>query len=149
MAKKHNQTVLDSEGVEIGTEMNSNETIEKLFVLSRKTNWPLETVDGVERPVQLKFKVIIDMKNISYQEILDDAIRTKVITLQNALRGTGKNQTPFEVLQAMSKEPLHRHYDTMGVTPENPEKEFQNTVAAISNLTPEMRQKLMAQLAAM
>ena len=149
-SKKNAQLAMDAEGVEIGTEMRANETIEKRFALSRKTNWPTETVDGEERPVVLEFDVVIDMKGIGYAEILDDAIRTKVITLQNALRGTGKNQTPFEVLEAMSKAgKLNRHYNTMGAAPENPEKEFQNTMASISNLSPEMRQKLMEQLAAM
>lgn len=149
MARKNNNLMLDENGVEIGTEMLSNETIEKSFTLSRNSNWPTEIVEGKERPVQLTFKCIIDMTNIMYSDVLDDAIRTKIITLQNALRGTGKNQTPFEVLQEMAKQPIHRHYNTVGSAPENPNKLVNDLKASVANLTPEMRQKLLAELANM
>ena len=146
MSKRNLKNVaVDDEGIEIGTEMNGNETVTKTFKLSRKTDWPTDA-DG--NPEEIVMTVVIDMKGVKYGDILDDAIRTKIITLQNALRGTGKNQTPFEVLEKMAEEKLHRHYNTMGAAPENPEKQFQNTMADISSMTPEMKKRLMEALAA-
>ena len=148
MSKRNLKNVaVDDEGIEIGTEMNGNETVTKSFKLSRKTDWPADA-DG--NPEEIVMTVVIDMKGVKYGDILDDAIRTKIITLQNALRGTGKNQTPFEVLKMMAESGnLHRHYDTMGTAPENPEKTYNDTLASVSNLSPEQRQKLMQQLAGM
>jgi len=148
MAKKSlKNKVVDNDGIEVGSEVQGNNTVVKSFKLSRKTNWPTEIVDGEERPVELVFTVVIDMTGIKYQDILDDAIRTKVITLQNALRGTGKNQTSFEALKALADNgDLHRHYDTCGATPEDPEKAFAATVADINNMSLEMKARLLKQL---
>lgn len=141
MAKRNNS--LDNDGIELGSELSSNRTVTKQFLLSRRTDWP---TDSEGKAIELRFEVVIDLNGIQFNEVLDDAIRTKVITLQNALRGTGKNLTPFEVLKEMSKETLRRGYNNCGATPENPEKATKQIMDAFSNLTPEMKKMLMKQL---
>ena len=149
MAKKSlKNAVLDNDGIEVGSEVQSNNTVVKSFKLCRKTNWPTEIVNGEEKPVELVFTVVIDMAGVKYQDILDDAIRTKIILLQNALRGSGKSPTSFEALKALSEGgDIHRHYDTCGTAPEDPEKAFASTMSDIANMSPEMKQRLMAELA--
>ena len=145
MASKKNTAIMDDSGISCGTEMTSKRTVEKSFELSSKSSdWPSDE-DG--KPVKLIFNLVIDLNGVMFEEILDDAIRTKVITVQNALRGTGKDTTPFEVLQEMSKKPIHRHYNTCGVTPTNPEKALREAQKAFSSLSPEMQAQFMKQLA--
>ena len=133
MAKKSENVILDEHGISVGSELSDNRTIEKVFLLSRNTDWPTDT-EG--KPVELRFRAIIDLNGINFKEILEDAIRSKVITLQNALRGYGKKRLSFEVLQAMTKEPLQRHYSNCDAAPTNPVQAVADVQHAFSRLAP-------------
>lgn len=131
MAKKNTSTTYDEDGVSVGVEINSNRIAEKSFGLSSKDSaWPL---DSEGKPVSLTFNVLIDMNGVSYASVVDDAIRTKIIRLQNALR---KNFS-FEALREMSRSPLRKTYENVGVVGDSPEKAFTKLQATASSLTPE------------
>lgn len=135
---------VDENGITVGSTLSEKRTVEKEFVLSRRSAcWPTDK-DG--KPVELRFKVVIDLAGVEFQEILDDAIRTKIITLQNALRGTAKNLTPFEVLKTMSKETLRRTYGGCGITVDNPEKQANDMERAFASMPKEVRAALLAKL---
>lgn len=127
----------DDDGISIGVDLNAGRIVEKAFVLSSKSaEWP-EGADG--KKVELEFRVLIDMAGVSYASVLDDAIRTKIVRLQNALRPA----FPFETLREMSKHPLRRTYDTVGHTSDAPEKAFVKMKQSAETLTPKQAAELM------
>lgn len=136
---------VDENGITVGSVLSEKRTVEKAFVLSRRTDWP---TDEEGKPVELSFRVVIDLEGISFKEILDDAIRNKVITLQQALRGTTKKPVPFELLKSMSKETLRRRYNDCGAGIENPEKQKQTVENAFAALDAEGQKALLKKLQA-
>jgi len=157
MSKKNNQNVADENGVQVGGEATGRKTYPKSFDLSStKTNkagetWPTKTdEEGNEKPVKLRFDAIIDLNDVTYQTVLDDAVRTKVITLQGVFRTAWEaGDISFAALQEMAKQPVHRHYEAVGKSIESPEKAMRTVQESIASLSPEQLAALKKQLAGM
>lgn len=142
MTKHNKNIIMDDDGVQIGVELNNNRVAEKRFSLSSKdANWPTDA-DG--KPVSLDFTLLCDMNGVTYNTLLDDAIRTKVIRLQNALR----KGFSFEALSELSKQPLKRPYAEVAVLSDAPEKALSKVQTAIANMSPEQLATIKAQIEA-
>lgn len=145
MASKNARTeMMDEEGISTSTVVENNRTVSKTFLLKRDTdeNWPTDSEGKLK---QIKFSVVVDMEGTTYADILSDAIATKIIRLQGALRKSG---LPYEALAEMAKTPLRRQYASLGEGIESSAKTVAKIENAVENLTPEQLQELIAKLKA-
>lgn len=129
----------------IGMEMETKgQSVERVFTISSTDkDWPVDEKTG--KKCVLQFKLIADMTGVKYAELLDDAMRTKIIRLQAALRDS---KLPYEDLVKMSKEPIRRTYANIGEAMDSPQKLMSKATAMVGNLTPEQRKALAAALLA-
>ncbi len=126
---------MDENMVDNNGQVQVDGTVKKQFGLSRDNDsqWP-SGPDG--KPISLRFNVVVDMSDVSHAQILADALRTKIIRLQAALRKSGSS---FEALKEMASQPIRKHYNMLGTGIENPEKQLTKALELLESLPPELQ----------